>query len=226
MKIISTKKIILAVVTAVVMVSVLPFLQSCSNKDSVLEQNNSGQNQQSKILIANLKKDFNLKESQNEIKSIIKFDNADSARKFLEQFKGIQISQKLSCKSIRFKANQLETTTTGGKVSNNTAASCVTSTVNNVLPYFPGADFQVSINYSTNPPTLKAQITGFNWGYTYNIDASKVTYSNGVYTFGISGSTSIGVDILGHPFTYSTPSQVNGYINTKNNTSSMTTIIP
>ena len=216
---------ILAAITAVVIVFSLPFLQSCSNEDSVLEQNNRDQSQQSKVLIANLKEDFNLKESQNDIKSTIKFNDVDSARRFLEQFKGIQISQQLSCKAIRFKTPPLETTSTG-TVSNNTSADCVTSTVKDVLPFFPGANFQVSVDYSTNQPTLKAKITGFNWGFTYNIDNSKVTYSNGIYRFGISGDTSISVDILGHPYTYSTPSQINGYINTNNNTSSMTTTIP
>ena len=77
MKQIKNKNVILAVVTALVMVSTLPFLQSCSNEDEIEYKDD----------VANLIAEYGLKKISTNKINVIEFNTLGEAKAYLEKIK-------------------------------------------------------------------------------------------------------------------------------------------
>jgi len=209
MKIFKNKKVSLAVVTALILLSTISFLQSCSKNENIIDN----------YSISDLKKEYNLTDApQYKSKVVAKFNNLDSARQFLSKIAGKHVYISTTNNGIkRIKNSSLETYTSSSNatvVNNPYAFECTVTTPNALGPYFPGAKFVVTIDYkSLFDPTIKnASFSGLSWGFDF-IGGGNVSYRNGVFTYGVVGKTVWAIEILGKIVTYSQYSSIEGWAN-------------
>ena len=199
MKIISTKKMILSVVTAVVLLSTLPFLQSCSNEDNVLNSNYQSENKT---------KTINKSDIPLNIGSL-KFDSKEEASKFIDEFeKEINQPAQMNLKkngsttilSIGRKSNNLSNSSRRFKVPSNetiTGTSYLTFDINVNFSYDPS-------NMSTNP-TASVTLSGFHPGLRFVQTASSCTWNTntGCFDYCVSGNLETYIQVSGEWILYS-----------------------
>jgi hypothetical protein len=195
-------------------ISSIVFITSCQ-KDKI-----------DKTSLEKLKAEFNLQEIKGQdVKSVISFDNIDSARAFLMFFKGFQINAHRTAYTIingKFTPSKLKD---GGQETGlDVNGPVVTCTAYDVTSGITGGsvNFQVQVNTQTSPYTATSTLTGTTMGMSWAGTTTAGNNGDGTMSFNSTGNLSVGITIGGVLFGSSTTNSISGTINMNNNTCTMT----